>query len=382
MPVDSSAGALHDSVCPNRRPDVSSYEILDEAVLYDPLRSQIYAINNSAKTVWHMCDGATSLFQMAQKLSLTVDLSLEALLQQIKDAILNFYRLDLLQHSTADSNPAGILAQRKIREIWIGFEDRRVLIHTDEAELAERLASLFDAMIVQGGESYVRKLGVYNMGKGYTVSGTRSLHLREGTLNEALKVLKHEVVINLIEACPEFIWLHAGAVSGDQGAIMFAGPWASGKSTFTSALYQRGWYYYSDDIIPYAPGTGHIIPFPLTPAIRSSSEKELTKMQLTTLSKKSLKLEADRIGSSSAIDVLIFPHYRSGSENKLVPISPGTAAVELIQQCQNIEFHLENAISALGHLVATIPAFRLDYDNTELALASLDSEYNKSAHLQ
>jgi hypothetical protein len=67
QPVSTTSENLSAGTCttPARRDDVMEYPVDAEAVLFDPTSRNMYVLNESALSVWRMCDGRTTVHEMA-----------------------------------------------------------------------------------------------------------------------------------------------------------------------------------------------------------------------------------------------------------------------------------------------------------------------------
>ena len=353
------------TVCPSRNPAVTLYVTGDEAVLHDTVRAQVYALNTSAYRIWQMCDGETTIYEMCQQLSSETNLATELLVPQIQEMLHDLYRIDVLDTGRLDIEGTAKPSFRKHKEVRIAFGGYHVSIHTDSQEIVDGVREIFGVMHTEIAYQSAGSLYAYDMGAGYTVHQTRSVHVQDGSLDEALRSLKHETVLRFIEARADLIWLHAGAVTNASGeAILLTGPWGSGKSTFVTHMLNQGWLYLSDDMVPIDPASNHIIPFPLTPARRYSQAQELDQEEIAQLPKHATRLSSDKIWEKEAFPVaLLLPSYTPQVANVPQEISYATAAVSMIKHCQNMEHHGGQAIQTFCNLAGRITSYAIPYDD-------------------
>ena len=97
--------------CPKARDDeaIVAQDVLDEYVVYDLLRHKVHALNPTAATVWHWCDGQTPLEE------LTGRLGTELALDRERAEPLLYLALDRLERAKllgAPRGPAGRLSDR------------------------------------------------------------------------------------------------------------------------------------------------------------------------------------------------------------------------------------------------------------------------------
>ena len=355
---------------PHRNVHIECNVVQEEAVLYDPLREQVYALNHSAYLIWQRCDGVHSIFDMANEFSKSLGMTYEELLVQITSIVDNLSQLDLLYDSAVNGHI------KPINSIRITHGDHQVHIHTDSAEVKNNIIMRFKTMITDDTGQMAGQLGVYKTNKGYTVTSTRVVHVEDGTLAEAIRAIKHETVLRFIEAQSSFIWLHAGAISKEKGAIIFGGPWETGKSMLVTPLYEDGWFYLSDDVVPLDGNSCKVNPFPLTPAAQNTPEKDFPA-QAFHLPKKTTLLKPGTLCSTpQSIRAIIFPKYVEHGSNTLEPCAPGLVAAELIKHCQNIEHHKERGVRKLCKIAASTPGFNLHFNNGPTAASKIADWYN------
>ena len=307
---------------------------------------------------------------MASEFSELYNVTYEEIEAQITSIVTNLKQLGLLTEGTS-------LQERYV--VQVQYAGKQVHIHTDSEEIQKNVIKRFDAMITEDEGYLAGRLGVYQTAKGFTVTGTRLIHISDGNLADAIRAIKHETVLRFIESNPERIWLHAGGIAQKDGAILFAGPWGAGKSTLVSTLYQSGWSYLSDDILPLDPNDFQVSPFPLTPAARYVPDPD-DPLPLSLLPKKLTLLEPGTICSTSQpIKAIIFPTYTPEGSNRLTPCSPGTIAVELTKHCQNIDHHKEKGVESLCALASNTPGFFLEYSDGTEASKNIQEWYSTEA---
>lgn len=351
---------------PRRDPYVSCEKVKDEAVLYDPLREQVFALNHSAYLIWQKCDGTTSVEDMVTELSETFTITYEQLTEQVLSILDNFKQLGLL---------ADLHSSRALYVVRIQHGNHQVLVYTDSQEVEKNISQRFAAMLGTEEGPVAGQLGIYKTPKGYTVTGAKIMHVSNGNLSEAIRAVKHECVLRFLEAQPEYIWLHAGGIALDKGAIALAGPWGAGKSTLVSSLYQNGWSYLSDDILPLDIASFEVHPFPLTPATRYNPEPD-SPLPVSLLPKKLTLLEPGTICTSpQPVRAFIFPRYDPEAFNTLVACSPSFVAVELIKHCQNLDYHKEEGVKLLCSLASQVPGFTLHYSDGQEAASKIETWY-------
>ncbi|MDF5718800.1 MAG: hypothetical protein PUP93_34285 [Rhizonema sp. NSF051] len=190
---------------------------------------------------------------------------------------------------------------------------------------------------------------------------------------DLLQAVKYEVVMGLLLVHRELLWFHAGAVANDRGAVVFAAPGGGGKSTLVTQLYQQGWRYLSDDVLPLELATGNIFSFPQTPRVRQNTGELVPSDRLWEVPKLDLRLDLNTIcRSPSPIQAIVFPNFDQQTQAQISPCSPGTAAIELLRNCINFTDHKQAAVQRICEIVKHLPAFKLSFSNIDAAIECLD----------
>jgi hypothetical protein len=252
--------------------------------------------------------------------------------------------------------------------LHVGFGGSRVALSSDAPEVLAGLKRIFREMLESEPTRTVERLEVQWKGGKYNVFGTTEACIEYDSLADTVERLRYEVVLRLVKARSDLIWLHAGAADHRSASVMILGPWGRGKSTLVTSLYANGWTYLSDDIVPLDPNSGRAFPFPLTPMVREDPGQELPLERLSELRKTTVPLLPERVCRDSVpISAVVFPVYRRGCHTELLPCSPATAALELLQNCLNFPSHREAAVRYVCDLVRKVPAYRLSYSDGRLA---------------
>ena len=361
MPSDPP---VQDDDCPVRSDAVTAYPVGDDAVLHDRLRDQVVAINTLTHVIWNWCDGTTPVAAIGERLARQYDVARDQAIGRVRATV-----RDLCQQKLLHANPGATEAQ--VTKLHVTFGQHQVALRTDAPEVDRALRRVFGPMLGAGDAATVDTLGAYAIGEHYHVRGSRVVHVDRGSLHEAVRSLKHEVVHRLIEVRPDLVWLHAGSVARDGAAILFVGAWGSGKSTLVATLYQAGGLYLSDDMVPYDPLAQRVTAFPLTIAYREHEGAPVDADSVPGLPKTYVDLALHRIQRDPVpVRAIVFPTFQPDVPAEVQPCAPAEAAVALVRQCQNGAKHEVDAVAALCALAGCVPTYRLQY-NADTALLRL-----------
>ncbi len=251
---------------------------------------------------------------------------------------------------------------------YVGFDRHQVAVHCHIPEILAGLERHFLHMLQPpaGPPVAVLEAGFAN-GKYYLREGEDLW--RQATWDGIFATLRNEVVVRLVRARPDLVWLHAGAVAWRGRAVLVSGRSGRGKSTVVTALGRLGWHFFSDDVTPWDPQAGMVWPFPQTPMFRVNPGREVPAENVAELGKVVADLGPAGLGRAPLpVSALIFPQYSPAQAAGLLPCSGGAAALELLQNCLNFSVSREQTFHHLCNLVKPLPAYHLRFrDGDEAA---------------
>ena len=249
--------------------------------------------------------------------------------------------------------------------IYIAFDNHQVAIHSNAAEVLSKLKSDFQQMLVaHSARTTVKHLEVHHKNGTYFVSANNKLQKEDNSLITVLRYLRDEVVLRLMQARPDLLWLHAGAAAYRGKAVLISGVSGRGKSTLVTKLSTHGWTYLSDDVLPLDPNLGKVMPFPEIPMVRQNAGQEISPAHLGTLRKTRIDLGPENVcRQATPISALILPAFNFNSQTRLEPCSPAAAVLEMLQNSLNFVHHREAAVDYLCQLAKQVPAFRLIFSD-------------------
>lgn len=256
--------------------------------------------------------------------------------------------------------------------LYVTFQGQEVAVSSDAPEVLAGLVGVFSAMLAPAATRAVGQLEVSRNGGPYHVKGNTEVGLEDGSLADVLRCLRFSVIQVLIQARPDLLWFHAGAVASGEHAMLLPGARGQGKSTLVTGLCARGWTYLSDDVVPLNPTSSCVVPFPLTPARREFPGQEMPADWLRAPTKVEVSVTPGSICQEAVpAGALVFPSYAVGAPAELSPCSPAQAVVQLLQHCWNFSSHREAAVRYLCDLVERVPSFHLSFSDGDLAVELL-----------
>ena len=252
--------------------------------------------------------------------------------------------------------------------LYVTFDAYQLAISTPDTVVLEQLQTTFRAMLTATPRHLIGDLRIVLNSGHYQLFVNGTPIAERASYGELHPHVTRSVVRQFIHARPDLIWLHAGGVAHDSTAAVFPGPWGCGKSTLVMRLYEQGWTYLSDDVVPIDPHTSQALPFPLTPRARGASDEMLSRSQVGTLPKMTVEIQPDGVGRQALpLGGVIFPQYVPQAQTRLIPHTPAAATAELLQNCLSFVEHRETAIRTFCDLAQRMPILRLTFADSQHA---------------
>jgi HprK-related kinase A len=176
--------------------------------------------------------------------------------------------------------------------------------------------------------------------------------------------------------------LHAASVERNGRALIITGLSGSGKSTLAALLGERGWRLMGDEFALLDLVDGSLHPFPRAISLKNESvetlgsvvERDRAGPWLRGTPKgtiRHLRPRADavtRMTEPAMPSALLFPRFGRDLKRAVRPVGAAEVFVRLTQASTNYVALGEPAFAALTRLVASLPAFAIDYSSTEVGL--------------
>jgi len=263
----------------------------------------------------------------------------------------------------------------------VGLATHQVIIESDDVVLLENLTTFYQLMrVVDDTLPIAGTLTVERDGGQYRLVRDHQIAIPTDAILPIVRRVVHAVTDMLMEARRDLLWFHAGAVAHGERAVLLPGLPGRGKSTLVGNLCMQGWRYLSDEIAPLDYTSGMIMAYPQTPWMRRDIGEDLPESRLYELPKTAVAITPDMVcRQPMPVGVVICPDFRRGAAPELVPCSPATAVLKLLQSCVNFAEHREQAIAYLQRLVLDIPVYTLVFSDGQAAARLVSDNLSSAA---
>ncbi|HQP88450.1 MAG TPA: hypothetical protein PLL76_19550 [Thermoanaerobaculia bacterium] len=146
------------------------------------------------------------------------------------------------------------------------------------------------------------------------------------------------------------VFVHAGVVGWQGGAIVLPGRTLSGKSALVAELVRAGATYYSDEFAILDEG-GLVHPFQRPIMLRSRTDPGAAKRTPQDLS-------ACQPAGAAPVDCVLFTRFRPGARFRPKPISPGAACLEILKHTLSARTQPELVLPVLRAVTERAQAYR------------------------
>jgi hypothetical protein len=266
-----------------------------------------------------------------------------------------------------------IRARPRTESVFIEFDQQHVEFVTDVAELMQLVRETYYAVLTSNPKLVVGSLTVQARHDGFSVKGTTELRVRGLGIPTLLPFVKQEIHFLFMRYRTDLLWVHAGVVARDQGALLLIGPSGQGKSTLTTRLSDLGWKFLSDDIAPIAVPKMEVLPFFQMPSRRVDSGRLLDPLGVSALKRENIRLPDSKICREPVtVSTVMFLSYERNFSVEISRNLKGTAAFELLRNSTNLVDMRETALEWASSLMTQVPAFTVKYGDSVTAAVAID----------
>lgn len=183
----------------------------------------------------------------------------------------------------------------------------------------------------------------------------------------------------------DFLFLHAGAVARDGGALLIPAGMDVGKSSLTTALMLHGFDYLSDELGCIDPITHRVWPFEKRVSLDQGSLELLGDLEQRLDDRHGLSahlpgryIRPEDCGSSVSPHVsarwLVFPTPERAGPPRLTPLSQAEAVELMAANCFNLYRYADRGVVLLARVAKGARAYRLE-GGTPMQRADLLAEH-------
>ncbi len=204
---------------------------------------------------------------------------------------------------------------------------------------------------------------------GFLVGEEDCSEQRFDELGDAVRSLHHTLIKRFIDSRSDLVWIHAGAVTFGGEALLLVAPTGHGKSTLVGEFLDWGCSYLSDDVAPIDPISWGVLPFPVSPWKRVSSQARVPAERLHEVPKVPVQLLPTAIGMGRAPlrQIYFLCHDERLETNSIAPCSPAAMVLQMARNSFTSEEHRVDEIARLCALANRVPAAYLNYAGAPIA---------------
>lgn len=341
-----------------RNPSICTYDIADEAVLVEPEEQGLIALNATARAVWEQCDGTRTVEEISRGFARRYDAAYAEVAEGVRAIVSDLHAKRLLL-----ALPPEGASQGAPRTFYVEFEHHHVEVYVDAPELAHGFERSMEATLGCGAGLSAGRIEARAYGPEYRGRLGQEAEQDLPSCADAVVWLRRHANWLLIRARPDLLWFHACGAARNGRSVLGAGDYGSGKSTLVTSLYRLGWDYLTDDVLPYDPTSGCLLPYPHTPSYRRGGSEDLPAERLDTLPRTRVRLEATRVAQRPVpLALIVFPVFQRRNRQTPAPRSPASTVVKLARHCFNVDTYRGDPVRALSALAERVPAYDLQYN--------------------
>ena len=209
-----------------------------------------------------------------------------------------------------------------------------------------------------------------------------------------LPLLAWHVNRQVVASSGDRLLVHAAAARRGDDLVVLAGDSGAGKSTLVAALSVRGLEYLSDEIVAIDPASLRVDAYPKPIALEPGSWSSLESLRPATdpaslpfftrtwmvaprASGHDVPRDGGRAAGGSGGSLIVFPTYRPGASDTLVPISRAETVVRLAGLAFNLSRWGPAGIDALADLAGDAGCYRLEFADVDLACAAIEQAHEQ-----
>jgi len=189
------------------------------------------------------------------------------------------------------------------------------------------------------------------------------------------------VNLNAMEATPDLVLVHSGAVVATGGAgVLLPAASGSGKTTLVAGLVRAGFGYLSDEAAVLDPVTGVVHPYAVHLSLKAASRDRFpeTKPDDADLAFSGGTWHVDpdvirpgAVASACEVGFVIAHRYEPGATIRIEPLTPAEACVELVQNLMLARRDTPRSLDLLARICRASRSYRLVHGDLDTAVEAI-----------
>lgn len=182
------------------------------------------------------------------------------------------------------------------------------------------------------------------------------------------------LTVGLQRIRPDLLFLHAAVFANSECAVALLGRQGAGKSTTALAALDAGLRCYSDELAPIDPNTFRVWPYARALVLKHRPRRMSTRsrLQATNLGRRWYIPLQTRSGYRGAeprlLKALVVLERSNRDTTALEILDPTRALTQTYSHCLNPLAHPRGGLPAAHRLASTLPCYRLESSDPELAV--------------
>lgn len=268
------------------------------------------------------------------------------------------------------------------RPLCFQILDRAVRIDCADPGLRAVLAANYAAMArssVDGPFDLHYRVSRNGQPSGFALSRPGATAVHADNSGDLLFLLEKDLVVELQRRCPEFLFLHSGALDLDGKACLLVGESGAGKSTTTWALLHHDFRYLSDELSPINVERLEVHAYPHALCLKERPPRPYSLPRDALDLGRTIHVPANAMPEIAVreprpIAALFLVKYSSGvSVPSLRALRAAEASAHLYVSALNALAHPNRGLDAVARLAESVPCFALaaaDLQSTCALIAS------------
>ncbi len=389
-------------------PEVVSFFLDDECILFSRRQQRLFHLNATAALVWYYLEEGRDVDSIVRLFAENFRIGQVAAQKDLQALLESWQANGLLGHDNQLKPVESQACVEAIQEcnyalaqswapgdftIHYQLLDTCFRLRLSSGMMTERILPLFRQLEVASNKVPDMTLDVIRQGSDFVL-------LRDGAVVDycidasgIAPMLHANLLMLAYDAAECLAAFHAGAVVRQDGCILMPAVSGSGKSTLTAALLQAGLGYCSDDVVLLDRDKLQVRPVPISLGIKKGSWPVLRSRfpqidRLTTHLRgdgqqvrylpppaTSLAYCQDNCPATTVpVSHIVFPRYAPDATGGLQALRPGEALCRMAEAGYDTNTCLtRETVGKLLNWLRTIPCFTLEYDSLDQAVARIRS---------